>query len=214
MNRYRRICSPLHEPFCQPANSMYQTHSVINIYTLFFLSVNIFFHNFAFFFAYSEKMNIIIEKNVLLQEKKMLKIAIASDHGGFDLKEKIIKNYAKSEVSFDDFGTHSTESVDYPDIVKNFVPKILSGNYDFGILICGTGIGVDMAANRHKKIRAALIYNDFCAQMAKEHNNANIIVFGGRTMSYEDVARRIDIFRAASFQGGRHQNRIDKLDEE
>ena len=139
----------------------------------------------------------------------MLKVAIASDHGGYELKEKIKSNYKNAQ--FDDFGTFSADSVDYPDIAEAFVPHILSQKYDFGILICGTGIGISIAANRHKGIRAAILYDDFVAQMAKEHNNANVVVFGGRTMNYEDVARRLQIFENAKFAGGRHLNRIEKL---
>lgn len=141
----------------------------------------------------------------------MLKIAIASDHGGFDLKEKIRNEYKNKEIKFDDLGTFSCDSVDYPDVAEKIVEPILSGSYNLGILICGTGVGISIAANRHKGIRAAILYDDFVAEMAKEHNNANVVVFGGRTMSYEDVARRLDIFLNAKFQGGRHQVRIDKL---
>ena len=141
----------------------------------------------------------------------MLKIAIASDHGGFDLKEKIRNEYKKAELIIDDFGTFSRDSVDYPDMAEKVVKPVLAGQYDLGILICGTGVGISIAANRHKGIRAAILYDDFVAQMAKEHNNANVVVFGGRTMSYDDVARRLDIFLNAKFQGGRHQNRIEKL---
>jgi len=141
----------------------------------------------------------------------MLKIAIASDHGGFDLKEKIRNEYKNKEIKFDDFGTFSHDSVDYPDVAEKIIEPILSGSYDLGILVCGTGVGISIAANRHKGIRAAILYDDFVARMAKEHNNANVVVFGGRTMNYEDVARRLDIFLNAEFQGGRHQIRIDKL---
>lgn len=141
----------------------------------------------------------------------MLKVAIASDHGGFDLKEKIRKEYKNAEIELDDFGTFSHDSVDYPDVAEKIIEPILSGKYDLGILICGTGIGISIAANRHKGIRAAILYDDFVAEMAKEHNNANIVVFGGRTMSYTDVVKRLDIFLSAEFQGGRHQNRIAKL---
>ena len=141
----------------------------------------------------------------------MLKIAIASDHGGFDLKEKIRNEYKNKEVDFIDFGTFPHDSVDYPDVAEKIIEPILSGLYDLGVLICGTGVGISIAANRHKGIRAAILYDDYVAQMAKEHNNANIVVFGGRTMSYDDVARRLDIFLSAKFQGGRHQNRIEKL---
>ena len=141
-----------------------------------------------------------------------MKIAIASDHGGFELKQNLIEYYKKQGINLDDLGTHSSESCDYPDIANKMVEAILAHHADLGILICGTGIGISIAANRHKGIRAALLYDDFSAEMARKHNNANIIAFGGRTMKPEDVIKRIDIFLHTSYEGGRHQNRLDKLD--
>lgn len=141
----------------------------------------------------------------------MEKIVIGSDHGGFELKEKLLAHY-KGHIDFIDEGTHSAESCDYPDIAARVAKVVLSGGANLGILICGTGIGISIAANRHKGIRAALLYDDFTAEMAHAHNNANIIVFGGRTMAFEDVVRRIDIFLKTKYEGGRHQNRLDKLD--
>ena len=139
-----------------------------------------------------------------------MKIAIAADHGGFELKEQLKKHF--SALNFEDLGTFSTESVDYPDIADKMASKILAGEADWGILICGTGIGISIAANRHKGIRAALLYNVEVARLAKQHNNANIIVFGGRTMKFADVVAEINAFMAAEFEGGRHQRRLDKLD--
>ena len=144
----------------------------------------------------------------------MMKIAIASDHGGFDLKQKLIEHYQKQNIFLEDLGTDSNESVDYPDFGAKMARHILSAKADLGILICGTGIGISIAANRFKGIRAALLYDDFTAEMAKKHNNANIIAFGGRTMSFNDVVRRIDIFVQTEFEGGRHLKRIEKLDRE
>lgn len=143
-----------------------------------------------------------------------MKIAIASDHGGFELKEKLINHYGTLNVKLDDLGTYNTDSVDYPDFGAKMAKHILAQKADFGILICGTGIGISIAANRFKGIRAALLYDDFAAEMAKKHNNANIIAFGGRTMAFDDVVRRIDIFMNTSFEAGRHQKRIEKLDME
>jgi len=143
-----------------------------------------------------------------------MKIAIASDHGGFELKEKLISYFKEKNITPDDLGTNSTASVDYPDFGHKMAEYILKGKADLGILICGTGIGISIAANRHKGIRAALLYNKFTAEMAKKHNNANIIVFGGRTMTFEEVISYIEIFFNTSFEGGRHQNRLDKLDKE
>lgn len=142
----------------------------------------------------------------------MDKIAIGSDHGGFELKEKLINHYKAQGIVLADEGTYSEESCDYPDIADKMAADILSGNVDWGILICGTGIGISIAANRHKGIRAALLYDEFSAEMAHAHNNANVIVFGGRTMKFEDVVRRIDVFMKTKYEGGRHQRRLDKLD--
>ena len=140
-----------------------------------------------------------------------MKIAIASDHGGFELKNKIIA-YFKS-LNFLDFGTNSADSVDYPDYAKKVSKAILSNQADLGILICGTGIGISIAANRYHGIRAALLYSDEVAKLAKQHNNANILVFGGRTMKADDVIRRIELFLGENFEGGRHQKRLDKIEQ-
>ncbi len=141
-----------------------------------------------------------------------MKIALAADHGGFEMKNKIAQ-YLKSK-NFDvvDLGTNSADSVDYPDFAQKVVQKLLKGEADLGILVCGTGIGISIAANRHKGIRAALLYDDYVAKVAKEHNNANVLCFGGRTMKIDDVLKRIDIFLEAKYEGGRHDRRLCKLD--
>lgn len=141
----------------------------------------------------------------------MEKIAIASDHGGFELKEALINHYKTKGLNLLDLGTCSSQSCDYPDIADTMVDEILAGKTNLGILICGTGIGISIAANRYKGIRAAILYDDFTAEVARTHNNANIIVFGGRTMSFEDVVKRIDIFLHSQYEGGRHQNRLNKM---
>lgn len=141
-------------------------------------------------------------------------IAIASDHGGFELKEQLKVYYAKQGIILEDLGTHSSDSCDYPDIARAMCGKILSGEVKTGILICGTGIGISIAANRYKGIRAAILYSDEVAALVRQHNNANIAVFGGRTMSFDEAARRMDIFFAAEFEGGRHERRVTKLDRE
>ncbi len=140
-----------------------------------------------------------------------MKIAIASDHGGFELKQALKKHYANLNLL--DLGTDSTDSVDYPDYAKKMAHEILSGRADLGILICGTGIGISIAANRYKGIRAALLYSEDAAKLAKAHNNANILVFGGRTMAVDDVIKRVDTFLQTAYEGGRHQRRLEKLDE-
>ena len=141
-----------------------------------------------------------------------MKIAIASDHAGLEIKDKICEFVAKKGYEVMDFGTNSSESVDYPLFADKVAESILKKQADLGILVCGTGIGISIRANRHKGIRAALLYSDEVAEMTKKHNNANIIVFGGRTMDEKDIFKRIDIFLNTNFEGGRHQKRIDMLD--
>lgn len=141
-----------------------------------------------------------------------MKIVIASDHGGLELKEQIKNYYAGRGIALDDVGTHSSLTpVIYPDIAAA-ARQDFASEADWGILICGTGIGISIAANRFKGIRAALLYSEDVARLAKEHNNANVVVFGGRTMRYDEVIARLEAFEKASFGGERHQRRIDKLD--
>lgn len=145
----------------------------------------------------------------------MTTLAIGSDHGGKELKDavKAFLSASYPNIQVTDVGTHSTESCDYPDFGHKVAETILSKKSELGILICGTGIGISIAANRHKGIRAALVYNDFTAQMAKEHNNANILCLGARTTPENDALRYIKIWLDTAFEGGRHQNRLDKLDQ-
>ncbi len=142
-----------------------------------------------------------------------MKIAIASDHGGFERKADIIEYCAKKGLVLEDLGTHNTDSCDYPLIADKMADYIVNKKADLGILVCGSGIGISIAANRHKGIRAALLYNEQVAALAKEHNNANIAVFGGRTQSKEEVLKYLDIFLATPFSNGeRHIRRIEQLD--
>ena len=141
-----------------------------------------------------------------------MKIAIASDHAGVDMKNLINIFLKNKEIEVIDLGCYDNTSVDYPVYADKLAEYILENPNDLGILVCGTGIGISIRANRHKGIRAALLYSDEVAEMVKKHNNANVIVFGGRTMSEIDVKRRIEIFLNTEFEGGRHQNRIDMLD--
>ena len=140
-----------------------------------------------------------------------MKIAIAADHGGFELKQQIINHFKSLDLI--DLGTNNLDSVDYPVYAKKTATAILNGKADLGILICGTGVGISIAANRYHGIRAALLYNDEVARLAKQHNNANVLVFGGRTMKPEDVIHRIEIFLNETYEGGRHQNRLDKIEQ-
>ncbi len=139
----------------------------------------------------------------------MIKILIASDHAGFVLKNKLM-NYFKKKFEFTDFGTNSEESVDYPDYAHK-LSKRVSNSEDFGVLICGSGIGMSMVANRYKKVRAALCLNEKMAKLSREHNNANVLVLGSRLISYEEAIKCLIMFFNTEFEGGRHQARLEKI---
>ena len=141
-----------------------------------------------------------------------MKIAIGADHGGFQAKEALISYLQSKGFDVKDLGTNSEASVDYPDFAQKVCQEILNAQADLGVLICGTGIGISIAANRFKGIRAALLYSDDVARLAKLHNNANIAVLGGRTMSVQEMKQRLDIFLNTEFEGGRHIRRLEKLD--
>ena len=142
-----------------------------------------------------------------------MKVAIGADHGGVHLKATIKALLDELNVAYTDFGTDSEDSVDYPDIAEPVAKAVAAGEYDRGILICGTGIGISIAANRYHGIRAAVLYDDDVARLAHEHNNANVVVFGGRTMAVEDCIRRFDIFMNAKYEGGRHDRRLEKIEQ-
>ena len=138
-------------------------------------------------------------------------IGIASDHGGFELKNFIKSHFI--DLTFRDFGTNTTDSVHYPDFADLLCKDILNNAVEIGILICGTGIGISMRANRYKGIRAAVVHDLFTAEMAKAHNNANVLCLGGRTTSNEDAIKLIEKWLTTSFEGGRHAERISLLDQ-
>lgn len=140
-------------------------------------------------------------------------IGVGSDHGGFELKGHIIEHLKSKEIEFKDFGVYNEDSVDYPDCAKPVCSAVLNGECECGILICGTGIGISMAANKFKGIRAALCGDVFSAKMAKEHNNANIICLGGRVTGSELAKMIVDTYLEAIFQGGRHAERVKKIHE-
>ena len=136
-------------------------------------------------------------------------IAIGADHGGFELKEHIMKHLDELGLEYKDYGTYSEESVDYPDCAKPVCEAVMDGTADKGILICGTGIGISIAANKHKGIRAALCSDVYSAKMTKVHNNANVICLGGRVTGRELAFMIVDAWLNAEYEGGRHQARID-----
>lgn len=138
-------------------------------------------------------------------------IVIGSDHGGLDLKAAVLQFLEERGAQVEDFGTVSSDSVDYPDFAEKVARAVSQGNAELGILICGTGIGMSIAANKYPGVRAALVTDDFMAQMAKQHNNANILVLGGRIMSAETARRLVQVWLDASYEGGRHQGRLDKI---
>ena len=143
-------------------------------------------------------------------------LSLGCDHGGVELKE-IIKAHLIAhhpDISLTDRGTHGPASVHYPDFATAVARDILSHTSDLGILVCGTGIGISIRANRFKGIRAALVHDIFTAEMCKAHNNANILCLGGRTTSPELACQLIDKWLSTPFEGGRHQARIDMLDSE
>ena len=141
----------------------------------------------------------------------MKKIVIASDHGAVDLKNEIADFLRKKNYEVTDIGTEGPAAVDYPDIALAACTEFKNGGYGFGILLCGTGIGVTIAANKVKGIRCALLFDLFSAEMAKAHNNANFIAFGGRIKYSSPVHKMIEKFIGTSFEGGRHERRIAKI---
>jgi len=140
-----------------------------------------------------------------------LKIAIGGDHAGFQLKENIITKLEAQGHLIEDFGPFSDQSVDYPDYVHPVAEAVENKEYDFGILICGSGNGVAMTANKHQGIRAAVCWNEMLAKLARSHNNANVLCLAGRFIDSELAEEIVDIFLNTGFDGGRHIKRIKKI---
>ena len=140
-----------------------------------------------------------------------MKIAIGCDHGGLNLKDEIIKYLNSEGIEFKDFGTYTEASCDYPDIALPVAKAVATKEYDFGILICGTGIGIGIAANKVPGIRAALCSDTFSAHATREHNNANILTMGERVVGKGLAVDIVKTFLSAKFEGDRHQKRIDKI---
>ena len=141
----------------------------------------------------------------------MKKIFISSDHAGFHLKEQIKKRFSK-KYDFKDLGANSSKvSVNYPDYAHNLCKKVVKNSKNIGILVCGSGMGMSMAANRHKKIRAAMCYSLKNTKLSRLHNNANIITLGSRLTKKSTAFKCIDVFINTKFEGGRHNKRIKKI---
>lgn len=140
-----------------------------------------------------------------------MKIGIACDHAGFDLKEILKAELAASGYQVEDFGTHSAQSMDYPDVAHPLANAVESGLLPLGIAICGSGNGISMTVNKHAGIRAALCWNEELAKLARNHNNANILSLPARFISAEEGVKIMHSFLSATFEGGRHEARVNKI---
>ncbi len=138
-------------------------------------------------------------------------LVIGSDHGGYELKTAILDLLQKRAIPCTDFGTQGPQSVDYPDFAAKVASAVSSGEAVLGVLICGTGIGMSITANKFPGVRAALVHDEFTAQMARQHNNANILAMGGRVLTPEQGKKLVEIWLDAEYEGGRHQKRLDKI---
>lgn len=141
----------------------------------------------------------------------MEKIIVASDHAGYRLKEKIIKWLIANRYNVKDIGCYSEESVDYPDYAHPLAVAVEGGEYDFGITICGTGNGINMAANKHNRIRSAVCWSEEISRLARSHNDANVCALPGRFISESEAILIVKTFLNTDFEGGRHKRRIDKI---
>lgn len=140
-----------------------------------------------------------------------MKIAIGCDHGGFVLKDSVINYLEEQGIVVQDFGTYSTASVDYPDYALPVAAAVASGKADKGILMCGTGIGISICANKVKGIRCALCHDEYTAEMTARHNDANILAMGGRVVDCDTAVKIVKTWLETTFEGGRHCGRIDKM---
>ena len=138
-------------------------------------------------------------------------IYLGSDHAGFELKQEILGHLKRVEMNVEDCGTFDSESVDYPDYAQKVAQKVQSNQKSLGILICGTGIGMSIAANKFPGIRAALVNTIYMAEMARRHNNANILCLGSRILTLEQAQEIVDTWLEEKFEGDRHQGRLDKI---
>ncbi len=142
---------------------------------------------------------------------KVKRVILASDHAGFNLKERIKKFLIKKRKKVLDLGTKSSESVDYPDYAHSLSKKMKNQNNQLGILVCGSGIGMDMTANKHKNIRAALCYDIKSTKLSRRHNNANVMAIGARLTKRNVALKCVSAFIKTDFDGGRHQRRVKKI---
>jgi ribose 5-phosphate isomerase B len=141
-----------------------------------------------------------------------MKYFIGTDHAGFEVKPFVIEYLQKKGIEVEDLGTYSTESVDYPDYAHKVAEAVKNNPGTMGILICGSGIGMSLAANKHKGIRAALCHDHYTASMARRHNDANILCFGARIVGKGEIESILEGWLNSEFEGGRHQRRVEKID--
>jgi len=139
-------------------------------------------------------------------------VLIAADHAGFETKEYLKKELSRREYTIKDFGTFSDESVDYPDVVHPLAREIDAGNYPVGIILCGSGNGVNMTANKYSNVRSALCWTEEVASLARKHNNANIIALPARFLDKQTIFSIVSTFLNTDFEGGRHVKRVEKID--
>jgi ribose 5-phosphate isomerase B len=141
------------------------------------------------------------------------KIALAADHAGYEEKEKIKKTLDEIGVEYDDMGTASTDSVDYPDYARKVAEAVSRGDYEQGLLVCGSGTGMAIAANKVPGVRAAVAWNEETASLARRHNNANVLSIGARTTPEGDIPNILKAWFSSDFEGGRHEHRVEKITE-
>lgn len=141
-----------------------------------------------------------------------MKIVLGSDHGGYALKMELIAELEKRGLDHEDLGCADTSSVDYPDYAHGVAERVAQGQADLGVLICGTGIGMSMAANKHRGVRAALCTDCYTAEMTRKHNDANVLCLGGRVVGPGVALKILDAFLGNEFEGGRHQRRVQKIE--
>ena len=151
---------------------------------------------------------------IFMNSDKMNRIIpIASDHGGYEMKQFLIEKLLEAGYEVKDFGTYGTESVDYPDMIHPLAKAIELGEYPLGIILCGSGNGAQMTANKHPHVRAALCWNEELAKLARQHNDANILSLPGRFIPFDQAWRMVQLFLDTPFEGGRHTRRVEKIEQ-
>lgn len=142
-----------------------------------------------------------------------MKIALGADHAGVELKAEVMQLLDSMNIEYSDFGTDGSESVDYPDYAKPVAQSVAAGEYDLGILICGTGIGMSIAANKVHGVRCALVHDVFTARVTREHNNSNVLAMGARVIGIDLAKLIVETWVSSEYEGGRHERRLQKLAE-